>query len=186
MKILVVAHPDDEVIWFDLLDFDKIIIVFCDTLKYPGLGERRKVALQNHPFKAKLTCLYFTEPNYKLVKDSSVRATIVKRLTEKLSELLKDATEVFTHNPWGEYSHDDHVIVSDAVLRVVNCPVYCSVATMRKTLVAEKFAKYERIVKKWNLERFLRLKSFYMYYDAWTGFHRYNLSNTEREYLKIK
>ena len=30
MKILVVAHPDDEILWFNPKRYDKIIIVFGD------------------------------------------------------------------------------------------------------------------------------------------------------------
>ena len=30
-------------------------------------------------------------------------------LVERLSPILADARNVFTHNPWGEYGHEDHV-----------------------------------------------------------------------------
>lgn len=40
MKILLVAHPDDERLRFNPLAYDKIIIVFTDRDDAPWFGEK--------------------------------------------------------------------------------------------------------------------------------------------------
>ena len=60
-SVLVVAHPDDEVLWFSsLLDgIGKVIVVFQDSVEDSGLGERRVRAIAEMPFD--IECLSFAE-----------------------------------------------------------------------------------------------------------------------------
>jgi hypothetical protein len=45
MKVLVVAHPDDECIWFAPEQYDRIVIVHTGRLDDPGQSERRARAV---------------------------------------------------------------------------------------------------------------------------------------------
>jgi hypothetical protein len=133
--ILVVAHPDDEVLWFSsiLREVGKIIIAFKDYDAVPGLGARREAAMAELPY-AHLTCLGIAEAGslkranwddpmptgYGIALDAPAETRLryeenFGRLCAALAAELRSATDVFTHNPWGEYGHEDHVQVHRAI-----------------------------------------------------------------------
>lgn len=132
-SLLIVAHPDDEVLWFGslLAEIDRVIIVFQDYNGRPGLGERRAKAIADLPFE--VTCLAVPEAGsyeladwsrpevspYGLVLEKAASKAGVSRIYESnfyliracLKKQLRANMNVFTHNPWGEYGHEDHVQV---------------------------------------------------------------------------
>jgi LmbE family N-acetylglucosaminyl deacetylase len=132
-SILIVAHPDDEVLWFSsILDsIDKIVICFTDAEHWPDLGAARKRSLAEHMYRDRIEELGLcqvkahnksswpepTETDYGLLLDRSprfnepYRAQAI-RLVELLEPYVREAGNVYTHNPWGEYGHEDHVQVS--------------------------------------------------------------------------
>jgi LmbE family N-acetylglucosaminyl deacetylase len=122
MKVLVVAHPDDEVLWFNPAEFDKIVVVFCGRTDKPAQGEARRKAMAEHPMADRITCLGLTESNYwrdktrKTAHDSNYR-----ELCKILAGL--QANDVTTHDALGEYQHADHILVHNACMAVLNCPV---------------------------------------------------------------
>jgi len=63
---LLVAHPDDEILWFAPEKYDKIIIVFGDFGDERGSewGERRRKAIAEHPLKDKIIHLNYPESHY--------------------------------------------------------------------------------------------------------------------------
>src|SRR5688500_17902804 len=135
---LVVAHPDDEVLWFSsILERVACITVCfeeCDDL--PELGSARRTGRAEYPL-ANVDWLGLTEPcsvhlvdwerpsfgPYGLLLSASAAADerllrYAQSFTElrmRLAERLRGATSVFTHNPWGEYGHPDHVQVARVV-----------------------------------------------------------------------
>jgi hypothetical protein len=134
-SILVVAHPDDEVLWFSsiLRQVGKVIIAFKDYDAVPDLGRKRAAALAELPY-ANLVCLGIAEAGslkranwddpvateYGLALDAPVETRRqyernFATLRTALATELSSATDVFTHNPWGEYGHEDHVQVYRAV-----------------------------------------------------------------------
>jgi len=135
-SILVVAHPDDEVLWFSsILDrVGKIVICFTDAEHWPELGEARKRSLAEHACRDRIELLDIcqvkshnksswpepTETDYGLRLDrfpdfDAPYQAQARRLEQALEPCLKGAANVFTHNPWGEYGHEDHVQVSRIV-----------------------------------------------------------------------
>lgn len=160
-SVIIAAHPDDELLWFSsiLRDVDQVILVFNAFWGDPGIGERRKAALAEHPhrkissldieeagsygcadwrrprpnetgiafaapwrlrgFKRRLrrgisalTARDYPPPALSAGVDyrrnySLIRAALGSRLTPEMN--------VFTHNPWGEYGHEDHVQTFRAV-----------------------------------------------------------------------
>jgi len=124
VKVLVVAHPDDEVIWFTPNNYGRIIIVHLARIDDPGMSERRKHALQLHPLKDRITCLGLTESNY--WRDASRREQHeqnYRALCEFLKTLRDVASDVTTHNVNGEYGHADHILVHNACMDTMHCPV---------------------------------------------------------------
>lgn len=138
-SVLVVAHPDDEVLWFGsvLEQVDKIIICFTDAEHWPELGEARKRSLEQHALRERMELLDIcqvkshnksrwpepVETDYGLLLDKypgfdKPYQQQAKRLAEALEPHIRNSKNVFTHNPWGEYGHEDHVQVSKVTTRL--------------------------------------------------------------------
>ncbi len=132
---VVVAHPDDEIVWFSsvLSKVEKIVICFRDL---PGstVGVRRQAAIDRYPLK-NVDWLCLPEPNSLGAINWSTAAPNTpfhfrgrKRRTrieatkmalrQRFATALAGFEIIFTHNPWGEYGHEDHIIVHDAAAAV--------------------------------------------------------------------
>jgi hypothetical protein len=188
-SIIVSAHPDDEVLWFSslLTRVDKILFCFLDEIADPAFGERRGKAVLHHPLKNvsslgiasfgawKPQC--FISPRFNKYgieiagEDDTPSAHMIKyeknyhELREKLADVLREYRNVITHNPWGEYGHEDHIqiyrVVSDlqkeigfdiwysnyCSTRTVNLLIQCICVAEEATLpadigLAKKLMKY--------------------------------------------
>lgn len=155
-SVLIVAHPDDEVLWFSsiLWKVDRIVMAFRDYDAVPGLGQRRTAALAELPY-GNTTCLGIPESgSWRLADWEAPRTTEFGLalnspaadgnaalryetnyhiLRSKLRSELTPDTTVFTHNPWGEYGHEDHVQLFRVLDRLRTeigfsmwVPTYCS------------------------------------------------------------
>lgn len=159
-SVIVGAHPDDELLWFNSIvrDVDEIIIVYCDFWAQPEIGEARRRALAEYP-RGNVSCLDVQESGaygcadwsdpevsphgitlgleasrrevtrlarkslatvsapYKVASDSVSRLyeANYQAIYDALKERLAPDMNVFTHNPWGEYGHEEHVQVFRAL-----------------------------------------------------------------------
>ncbi len=134
---LVVAHPDDEVLWFSSIvgQVGRVIICYEDCPVLPELGPGRQAARKAYPLPTaswlrlaepcSLDWVDWTRPvqtPYGMALDvpggeaheARYRAAY-QELRAELRGALAGASEVFTHNPWGEYGHPDHVQLSRVV-----------------------------------------------------------------------
>lgn len=127
-SILVVAHPDDEILWFSSIadTIQEIVICFIDYTPEPELSMGRWKSLSAYPLK-RLSPLGIEEAGTYGFKDwqnpiatKFGLALSDKNISEKYEENFYQVKEnlrnklvgyshVFTHNPWGEYGHADHV-----------------------------------------------------------------------------
>lgn len=131
---VVVAHPDDEALWLSsVLSFaGRVVFCFADPFGKPKKAERRQRAIAKLPLR-EVTALGIAESGTKCsvdwtrpqrtaagiaIMDRAVR-TRYEANYSKLVRLLRTALSgfrtVFTHNPWGEYGHADHIQVHRAV-----------------------------------------------------------------------
>lgn len=131
-SVLVVAHPDDEILWFGSVapDVGQIIICFLHDPLHPDLANARSRALEDHPLADKITCLELTETNsfghakwplprinkfgLKVKGSMSIRRSYrrcARDMREALEPIVHSAKNFITHNPWGEYGHEEHVMV---------------------------------------------------------------------------
>lgn len=132
---IIVAHPDDEVLWLGsvLPRVGNVVFCFNDFPPNPSLGVARKKSIAEYPL-ANAKTLDICEPEsfgladwkrpavvkygLKLTKNrrSNVRyRDTYERLVNALRAVVADAKNVFSHNPWGEYGHEDHVLVHQAL-----------------------------------------------------------------------
>lgn len=131
---IVVAHPDDELLWFGsiLPMVSKVIICFtispahqeiskgrlalAERMKSEGtifLGINEADVFDSADWNAAELSPYglnlLTEEKHRSYKDN------FHAITDALRPLLAGKKYLFTHNPWGEYGHEEHVQVFRAV-----------------------------------------------------------------------
>lgn len=138
--VLVVAHPDDEILWFSSLlqDVAKIVICYGEVPGQPEWSAGRAAVKGKFPLD-KAVFLNITEsvafgvanwndpvetvmglqldrPEVAFSGFSAERyEQNFDRLCDELEPILKGYSTVVTHNPWGEYGHEEHVQVYRAV-----------------------------------------------------------------------
>ena len=136
-NVLVVAHPDDEVLWFSSIinEVDKIIFVFFDT-KNEEVFKGRKSIIQNKdlPYSNKIVNLNIKEADvlnrsnwkmpipreYGIENSSSNYKKNYEEICNLLNKEILGFNKIYTHNPWGDYGHEEHVQVFKAILKIYN------------------------------------------------------------------
>jgi hypothetical protein len=134
--VIVAAHPDDEILWFSSIikKVAQVFICYVGHKSRPDWGEGRLKALQNYPL-SNVSALYldaagvFNCANWEAPVINTYGLQLNRKncnklryednyrsLESKFRKLLAPYLHVITHNPWGEYGHEEHV----QVFRVVN------------------------------------------------------------------
>jgi hypothetical protein len=124
MNYLILAHPDDECIWFNPEEYDKIVIVFTDRLDVPQFGDSRRQAMKELPYADKIINLNLPESNY--WRDKTKREDYLDCYDDVcfwLQAGIEEGDTITTHNPYGEYGHTDHMLVWHACMDTVDVPV---------------------------------------------------------------
>ena len=200
-SLLVVAHPDDEILWFSsIIDrFDEIVICYMDAGHSKELGAARRNSLRDHALRDRLTLLDLpqskshnisqwpdpeeTEYGLKLAKDAELDRLHVdqgRRLHDAVKPFIANASNVFTHNPWGEYGHEDHVQVHRVVARLAgesatrlwygNYVSNKSSGLMRRHMEGSRVPYYSMPV---NREHASSIAAAYVKNGAWTWIDDY-------------
>lgn len=133
--VIVVAHPDDEILWASslLASAKKIILCYGDCPASKQLSEGRRALIKEFPLKTVVglnvleSITYLStdwsrpvETEYGILcgRNRDAYARSFNQLLDALREHLQDGDRVVTHNPWGEYGHEEHVQVYRAVSRL--------------------------------------------------------------------
>jgi LmbE family N-acetylglucosaminyl deacetylase len=131
---VVVAHPDDEALWLSsvLGSADRVIFCFGDLFERPEMSAARRSAVAALPLTGLVNLAlpecgggltvdwarpHLTEAGIAIADgaaDERYRANFAV-LVASLRTALAGCTSVFTHNPWGEYGHAEHIQVHRAV-----------------------------------------------------------------------
>lgn len=202
---VVVAHPDDEVLWFSSILTAADAIVFCYEAvpTRPEWTHGRHMSLERYPLPT-VQSLRLTESEalngadwndpreceYGLAvsrrqhtlpgADLDRYIDNYSRLVSALRERLKGFERVYTHNPWGEYGHEEHVQVYRAVRalhRELGFEVwfgnYCSNKSQRLMLryIGGFDSSYE--VRETDSMLGARLVAHYRANGCWTWFDDY-------------
>jgi hypothetical protein len=208
---LVVAHPDDEVLWFSsiLEDVGNILVCFLDVSSRPDWSAGRRESLRTYPLKGVIS-LGLTEsevfngaawpdpapsefglnvarrtgtlPGYSFETYKSN----FERLKAELRLKLTGIRNVITHNPWGEYGHEEHVQVFRAVdaLRVeLDFRVWFSnyFSSRSYGLMLRYLAEFDGVyqVLKTRPELGKRVQEIYSRNNCWTWFLDYQWPESE-------
>ena len=210
---LVVAHPDDEILWFSSIisHVAQVMVCFLAHPTRPKLTRGRQSVLGNFPLGTVSTLgleeadVYdrarWSDPElteYGVAFDGGrnrdanrrYRANYT-RLTAELGRRLVGFDSVFTHNPWGEYGHEEHVQVYHAVRQAqakLGFTLWSSsyAGSRSHALMARCLdgADIESITLDTNTELAQDIAARYKAGDAWTWFDGYRWPEHE-SFLRI-
>ncbi len=197
---LVVAHPDDEILWFSSV-IDEVASVHICYLDVPGREDwtqGRRLAQERFPLpnarfvglteSVAFQCADWADPQssdhgLQLSRtdralpgfDGERYANNFLTLQQYLRETLEPGQTVLTHNPWGEYGHEEHVQVYRAVKSLqaeMRLEVWHSayVSDRSANLFAKTLASqsFEYISRSTNLTRARTLEALYRETNCWT------------------
>lgn len=185
----LIAHPDDEVIFGSvLLSRAKKIICCSSDLNNPERQwcKDRKLALQEigKLFEAEIICLDYNSEFYRL----PTRSGELNKLVDTVLELINKEEFIFTHNPWGEYGHLDHILVHQiarASGRLLAWTDICLEAgwwNCRPNLIGEKVESCEVDSVVYN-----KCKKIYDKYGCWTwskeSVWRFNIYESHQRHI---
>lgn len=192
---VVVAHPDDEALWLSSIvaSVDRVVFCFGEPYSRPDIAAARRRAIAALPLPEVLD-LGIPESGARFSADwahpelSAEGIAILDRaageryqanyatLTASLRAALAGIRHVFTHNPWGEYGHVEHIQVHRAVAALqaelgytLWFSNYVGKATwpLARRLAAEPRWSERRILSP-DLISVRGLKRIYRRYGVWT------------------
>jgi LmbE family N-acetylglucosaminyl deacetylase len=131
--VVVVAHPDDEILWFSSILHQCKSVLVCfgpSATSKASWDSGRAVVMETYPLtKVRFLKIRqadaFEAANWTKPKEArsglqlrrrrrrtnSLYESNAEKLLRILEVELKHESLVFTHNPWGEYGHEEHVQV---------------------------------------------------------------------------
>jgi hypothetical protein len=205
-SITVVAHPDDEVLWFSsiLNKVNEIVICFLDSKSHPHWKTGRQISLKEHAFK-NISCLGLNQADIfgsvdwqkplitKHGIEISKKGVSDKKYKENyytIRRLLKDKltgySDVFTHNPWGEYGHEEHIQIYRIVKELQSeqqfnlwFSNYCSNSSLNLMLRYISGFDSEYVTFKTDKVMATSVKELYKKNDCWTWFDDWTWFNEE-------
>ena len=116
-KLMVVAHPDDELLWGGLHLIDDDYLVVCITCGPNKVRVNEFISVMNETNDKYILLGYPDKTNGERDNWNSSRDGITKDLKEIIN--LKDWDLIVTHNPQGEYGHQHHKMTSQIMTQVV-------------------------------------------------------------------
>lgn len=166
-KLMIVAHPDDEMLWGGSHLIDENYLVVCVTC---GVDETRVKEIQRvlkETNDGLIILGYPDKTNGERDNWDTSRDGISKDIESIIA--LKDWESVVTHNPFGEYGHNHHKMTSKIVTDAYNDKdklVYFGVYYSKKKIgsVIEKMPSIsnENLDKKIEILKLYKTQSFIM------------------------
>ncbi len=204
---VVVAHPDDEILWLSSVfaSADQVILCFGDPFGNPKMAAARRRAVAALPLPS-LVNLALPEsgagflvdwaapqlaPAGLKIADGAARLRYqanYPKLVAGLRDALAGCGDVYTHNPWGEYGHAEHVQVHRAVVALqaeLGYTVWFSNYIAARSwplarLLSRQIGWAQRRLVEPDLVAARRLMRIYLRHGAWTWtrFHRWPSAET--------
>ncbi len=199
---VVVAHPDDEILWASSLLENAEIIIIC----FSGIPGNKELTIAREKVKENYTLpntifldLYQASPSliptdWKTGERSKYGMKFGRsmvdykenyfQLIKKLDKFLSKIEIVYTHSPWGEYGHPEHVQVNHSIIELskkYEFETWVFGYTSKKTLEMMEQNAYllnqnPKMLRS-NLAIYDQLKKLYITYGCWTYFDNYKPPN---------
>ena len=133
---VIVAHPDDEILFFSsvIKDASKVVICFGPSADKNLTNGRQhlktQLPLNNILFLDIPESSVFNSANWK--RPVKCREGIVvgksefayqqnyDSLKDQLAQILDYGETIYTHNPWGEYGNEEHIQVFQVIMELSN------------------------------------------------------------------
>ena len=126
--LMVVAHPDDEIIFgwpiFQDPNIEKEVIICSSDFHNP---QRRQYAHRKFIlfeicdyFNIPVTCLDYSSEFYKLETRGTTLEDMQSNVVNLVKSKINDFDYVFTHNPMGEYGMIDHKMLFELMFNYIN------------------------------------------------------------------
>ena len=188
---IICAHPDDELLFFSsiLKNASSVIICFTETQDKTVTIGRKNIKkfppLKNYLFLDLIEPNVFNSANWNN-PTKSPEGLLVSRnkynyvksyqsIKLKLSKILKFGDTIYTHNPWGEYGHEEHVQVFRVLTELsnkLNLKIFVNGYVSNKSNNLMKIEKHlltnEVHFMKINEELVNNFKKIYILNDCWT------------------
>lgn len=203
---LVVAHPDDENLWFSsvLSRVGSIIVCFLPVPGDATLTQGRQRSIASYPLP-NLSCLELQESDVfwgvdwrqpveteyglriddRQLSDQRYLANFAT-LIERLRPRLQGHRTVFTHNPWGEYGHPEHIQVYRAVKALqpeIGFDLWYSSYVSNKTATlmgrALALSALQSLTLATDKDLAYRIADLYKHNACWTWYRDYEWPDTE-------
>ena len=161
------AHPDDEIIFgFPVLKETSKITICSSDLNNPDRTwcKDRKKALKEvcNELKIEYECLDYNSDFYSL----ETRNETLKKMLEDVRNRITG--KIFTHNPWGEYGHIDHILIHLLAKQITDI-YYSDIAIESNWMPIKPFESGTKIKEVENdLELYNKCKDIYKKYGVWT------------------
>jgi hypothetical protein len=188
---IICAHPDDEVLFFSsiLKDASSVIICFTETQDKTVTMGRKNIKkfppLKNYLFLDLIEPNAFNSANWNSPTRSPEGLTVSRNkynyvksyqgIKLKLSKILKFGDTIYTHNPWGEYGHEEHVQVFRVLKELsnkLNLKIFVTgyVSNKSYNLMKMKIHLLSNIGQFKTIDKMLtnRLKNVYISNSCWT------------------
>ncbi len=206
-SVIIIAHPDDEVLWFSsiLEKVDDVVVVFNDYAPIAEFGLNRKNALKSHPCKSLIQLAIDESVSYEKANwpipnltpygtqlanpkcDASHQKTFEEIITALSSYLTRARpTTVFTHNPWGEYGHEDHIQIYRALETLqasfgFQLRVSCYTHDASKALMKREIKKLSGplFIGQTDELAYNKIRALYQENNVWTWQNEYTLPKKE-------
>jgi LmbE family N-acetylglucosaminyl deacetylase len=168
MNTLLIAHPDDEVIffWWALKEIDKIVCCSSDLNNPERVWcKNRKKALfaVGEALNVPVKCFDYNSEFHRLQPR-------IKELINLQSNIKQEVEgTIYTHNFWGEYGHLDHILVNQIALSLCNRMVVSDIVddgqwfNVRKLNQGRLFRQAEI-----DMDLYNQLKEIYDKHGCWT------------------
>lgn len=206
-NLIVVAHPDDEILWFSsILKEPDTGVIFCFQNKYPShIGEefdyRKYVFNFDYTTKVfKIIKMYksldipvvwlqtITTLNPRVCGE--VHPSTENHLKENLQSIISliEPVKIYTHNPWGEYGHQEHILLHKVLQKLRKDIIFPGVMIdfieeTKKKIDTESILDKLILFKTNPVDISLRklVFSWYKKLDIWTGEYLEKYINNKKE-----
>lgn len=196
---LIVCHPDDEVLWFSsiLARVRRIVIVYGPAPGMPGLEEGRRKSANEYPLESAEFWQYTESMSFQTGNwaqpsldemglvlrdqgrlpgfDKQVYVNNFQQLVSDLAPITSESTCLITHNPWGEYGHEDHVMLNRAVTQAAQSaskPVWYNnyVSDRSAKLMGITMSGQQKVYERFPTDKDLvdELQELYVKQNCWT------------------